>query len=383
MKSFAQNSPGKAFRVLLLIDLSVKSTRDRLTGFIRFCSHHPEMSIVRTNNVYLLDKVPTDIDAVILNEKLSHLKARFPRRTKVFIIEAGKVIMDTEAVVQAAVDLLIRRGHRQFAYIGSHLKHEQRRSDLRGRLFASYVGSKGFDSAIYSDHRMTNSETDGGIIRLAEFLQSLPKPCGVLLYADNCAWDVFDACQYAHLSIPEQLALVGIDNDLSICENIHPSLSSVLPDFEHAGFLLGEHILSVLNRTAVRQSIQTYGVRAVVERDSTQDLTCGGLLVNRVDRYLQENFTQKIALGDLANQFNVSSRLIEIRFKKILNCTITERIDSLRIAKARHMLETTTIPVGEIATACGYGSDRAFRYAFAAATKVSPRSYRQKIAQSG
>ena len=105
--------------------------------------------------------------------------------------------------------------------------------------------------------------------------------------------------------------------------------------------------------------------------------------VARDGKLLSHALHGRMPLRELASRFNVSSRLIEIRFKKILNCTITERIDSLRIAKARHMLETTTIPVGEIATACGYGSDRTFRYAFAAATKVSPRSYRQKIAQSG
>ena len=85
---------------------------------------------------------------------------------------------------------------------------------------------------------------------------------------------------------------------------------------------------------------------------------------------------RKLNVSEIAQRFNVSRRLVELRFREIRGCSVLERLTALRIAEAKHKLETTTIPVGEIGEICGYRSFRAFCYAFASATGTTPRNYR-------
>ena len=324
----------KSFKVLILTDLAVKAFRDRLLGTLRFCSKHPEINIVNINDERKTDRTPTDIDAVI--RYLPSRKIRLSPKTFVYDLMDYESI-DDEAIAHAVANLLIRRGHKHFAFVGSSLPDERQRSDLRGKAFSDYLKSQGFDCAVHSNSH-DSTQITAKITGLVRFLQGLPKPCGVMLYADNCAMEVLYACQSANISIPEQIALVGVDNDTSICENVHPTLSSVWPDFEYAGYHLAENLLAKLNGEIKTPDIISYGVRAIIERDSSQDLNCGGLLVCRIDDYIKENFTQRLTLGMIARRFNVSGRLIEMRFRNIRGYSVHRRIESLRLEKARHLL---------------------------------------------
>lgn len=370
------------FKVAIIANRRWKAARDRISGIIRRLSERKDVQIIDTPTWQFKRTMRIHVDGAMLSDNSSQF---LPRRTKVVTFECatlrstrGKcnhdVYLSNSAVAQAAADLLIRRGHRHFAFIGSNVDEERYRSPLRARCFAQYLSSKGYGCAIFSPPKQ---ETADELHRLADFLTALPKPCGVMLYADNLAQSVLDACRYAHLTCPEQIALVGVDNEIDICENIHPTLSSVLPDFEGAGYLGADLLLKLLDGEEPEDPSPTYGVKAVIERDSTQDLRGGGQLVMRVDNYLRENFTQKITIDDIAKRLHVSRRLVEMRFREIRECSVLDRLTALRMAEAKHKLETTTIPVGEIATACGYGTVQAFRNAFIAATHMSPREYRK------
>jgi len=380
------HSPQPAFRVAVIANRRWKSNRDRISGIIRRLSERHDVQIIDTPTWRRTMKI--NVDGALLSDE-TYARGRFlSRRTKVVTFECSTlrstcvkcnhdVCLSNSAVAQAAADLLIRRGHRHFAFIGSNVDVECHRSRLRAGCFAHYLSSKGYGCAVFSPPTQGSSDE---LHRLADFLTALPKPCGVMLYADNLAQSVLDACRYAHLTCPEQIALVGVDNETEICENSHPTLSSVLPDFEGAGYLGADLLLKLLDGEEPEEPNPTYGVKAVIERDSTQDLRGGGQLAMRIDNYLRENFTQKITIDGIAKRLHVSRRLIEMRFREIHGCSVLDRLTALRMAEARHKLETTTIPVGEIAIACGYGTVQAFRNAFIAATHMSPRKYRQNSA---
>lgn len=369
------------FKVAIIDQRHNRASLDRVSGIIRCLAQRTDVRIVN----------PEDpIFAGLAELKMAVAGVRIPRRAgdtpkpKVVTFErfvGGGAIRhpdiyhDDSTSARAAAELLIRRGHVNFAFIGSDIVTERRRSNIRAKAFADFLASKGLSCRIY--HAPADAKTRYELVELADFLRMLPKPCGVMLFADRRAQATLDACRYARISVPEQVALIGVDNDTNICENMQPTLSSVQPNFEQAGYLGAELLLKMLDGERIRpKTAIPVGVRSVRERDSTQDLRCGGLLVTRVDDYLRKNFMRKLNVSEIAQRFNVSRRLVELRFREIRGCSVLERLTALRIAEAKHKLETTTIPVGEIGEICGYRSFRAFCYAFASATGTTPRNYR-------
>lgn len=362
--------------VVVLSGRDLKSLRDRLTGISNRFACEPNFNIV---DLYGIQKIPhefTQADAVICTTETRSLRQLFSPRTKFFSFTNPIASIDTAAVARAAADLLIRRGHTNFAFIETNRILERKSSHTRALAFRAHLSKQGFSCRVYTPRLLRNEVTADNIHDLAKFLADLPKPCGVMLFADDRAQAVLNACRQAQLSVPEQIALVGVDNDNLICEATHPTLSSVLPDFEYAGEILADAIVRQLNGEK-RIAPVTYGVKAVIERDSTRDMRWGGLLASRIDDYLAHNFADAVSIAAMAKRFNVSRRYAEQRFKEIKGCTIHERLESLRLDRAQHLLKKTTDPISEIAEACGYRTERAFRYAFTAAFGLSPRQFRK------
>ena len=107
----------------------------------------------------------------------------------------------------------------------------------------------------------------------AQWLLTLPKPCGVMAYADEEARDVFDACRVAGIPIPEQISVIGIDNELDLRESSHPTLTRILPAFEQSGFVAAKELGRTFDSGRKRNTrILSYGIAQVVERASTRDV---------------------------------------------------------------------------------------------------------------
>ena len=206
----------------------------------------------------------------------------------------------------------------------------------------------------------------------AEWLSSLPNPCAVMAYADDIARIAIDACNYAHLAVPEQIQVIGVDNDIDICENTQPSITSIWPDFYEAGRrgieLLHKIILGARPQKATSRS---YGVRTLIERASTVDLRGGGRVVSLANNYLRQNFRSRLNISDLAKSLNVSRRLLDIRYREIMGRTIHEEWSRLRLEEAKRLL-SGGMPVDSVFSRCGFSTIVAFRKAFKSHFGVNP-----------
>ena len=181
---------------------------------------------------------------------------------------------------------------------------------------------------------------------------------GVVTYYDLRSRDVLDACNLAQLKVPEQIGIIGSDDDASICEATIPSLTSVLPDFERSTYLATSEFNKII-RSGGRQArtVQmTYGVRSVSERESTMDFRGGGLLVSTACEYIRSYASDAPSVQDVANHCRVSRRLLELRFREINECSVREEIERTRLKKVCTLLRETKIPLGEIARRTGYAS---------------------------
>lgn len=393
----------RPFRIVCAGDPSIKAHRYRLSGVFRYASEHPDLAIVCVNfairhlNGKVLSEIRTRIaanhpDALICSPEVAfdsgRLAAPLPDipiactqmadlPTSLAIPSDVLGILDDEALCRAAVDLALKRGEANFAYVDTMIPTERFRSDLRFEAFRKLLAAHGQQLTRCPIARSRDDFEN--LRRLSEWLAALPKHCTVFAYADNRAHTVIDACHLAHLKIPDQISVIGIDNDTEICEILQPTLTSVYPDFELGGYLAAQELHRILRsgRRRKKPIVFRYGVKAVVERGSTQDLRGGGRLVSLAQQIIADSFTDAtLSASVIARRLHASRQLLDLRFREILGHTVHAEIERLRIVEAERLLRGSTRSIGEIILACGYTNPDTFRNAFKSRTGTTPRAFR-------
>lgn len=385
----------------------VKSSRDIHSGILRYAQNHPDLLIrsiqpglyyatsvntyadarqqlrelrpdgVITHSNWLVlapdePPLPESIHFACVNEYNDDTTPTIPNRITGYL--------DERAIIRTAIDLALRRQHRNFAYVDTLIPCERSRSAMRARLYAEELAASG-----HALHRFSNESSstfDENLQSLGAWLLDLSKPCMVFAYADDRARDVIDACHMAHLAIPDQINVIGIDNDAMICELVEPKLTSIQPDFELGGYLAAQalHRRILAPRTFRRDMTFTYGVKTVIERASTQDLRGGGRLVVRTQELIREKLADTSLLApQIAKALNVSRQLLDLRFREIAGRTVRSEIERLRIEKACELLrENKKLSIAEVMSACGYNNANTFRAAFRKRTRRRPTEYRHR-----
>ena len=253
-------------------------------------------------------------------------------------------IPDNSAVAKAAADALLRLRLPHFAYVGARAHDlENSHSVLRERSFRKILAREGF--------RISTLFVDDPVF--TQLLAELPKPVGIFAYNDITAAKVLSVLRSLEISVPEQAAIVGVDNDPDICENTHPALSSVALDFESAGRFSVETLAEALEgRRKIPRRI--FGVLGVTERGSTQSSKTGSRIIIAVRDILRREYGNKLPLSAIARRLNISTRLLTMRFREITGNSVHEELQEIRLAAAHEMLRSRTRPVKEIAAACGF-----------------------------
>lgn len=367
-----------AYRIGAFCDRSVAAARERLSGMLSYASHHPEIS---------LDIFTPESEQRLLRSRLDgaigyltpRIQRLLSRRMPIVQLEnpslssVTSLSIDNDAIARLAFTYFHTRGFINFAYIASDKPKEMIRSRERESAFLSAARENGFACPAYRFGRQHGArQSTSEIPPLAEWLSSLPKPCAVMAYADDIARIAIDACNYARLAVPEQVQIIGVDNDIDICENTQPSITSIWPDFYEAGRrgieLLHKIILGARPQKAISRS---YGVRMLIERASTVDLRGGGRVVSLANNYLRQNFRSRLNISDLAKSLNVSRRLLDIRYREIMGRTIHEEWSRLRLEEAKRLL-SGGMPVDSVFSRCGFSTIVAFRKAFKSHFGVNP-----------
>lgn len=294
---------------------------------------------------------------------------------------AATITPDEDGITKAAADFFISRGFRSFAYVG-YLRHN--RSSLRERLFGKHLADRGFGyrriripkDELPSEHSESHSVSpDEGI---ASFIQTLEKPCAVLSYWDVLAKKVLDICRQMRVKVPEQVAVIGIDNDEALCERLQPTLSSIDIDFEGAGFLAAKALDELMQKKNAFSGACQFGVRSVVERRSTQDMHGSARLIAAAQDIIRNEATFGLRTAELARRLHVSQRILELRYSEVLGHTPHEGIQRAKLSRVCHLLRTTTLSLSQVAERCGY-ADHHLKVLFKARFGVSMRQWRTTV----
>lgn len=213
--------------------------------------------------------------------------------------------------------------------------------------------------------------------RLADWLGSLPRPVGVFAANDYVASLVVAGARAMKMRVPDDVAVVGVDNDLRVCEQSRPTITSVAPSYEGAGAQAAE-LLERLMRSPRRPPADVlFGVDRIVRRESTLAVRRRDQRVEQAVALVRGEAHAGLTPSDVARQLGCSRRLLEIRFRDTTGQTLLAAIRSARIERARRLLERDGMPLADVARLCGYGSECAFRRAFAQETHSTPRQFQR------
>lgn len=214
--------------------------------------------------------------------------------------------------------------------------------------------------------------------KLSRFLLRLPRPCGVFAANDETASHVLLVAARCGITVPEEISVVGIDNDELLCENVDPTLTSVAPDFIGSGRLAAELLARRIDEPSTPPVVIAYGSAPLVRRRSTRPAAARDIRILKALEFIRLNACEGISVKDVLSHAGLSARAAEIRFKSFTGHAIRDEIASVRIARAMECLADARLPVGGIHAACGYANERTFRAAFTKATGVSPRAWRER-----
>lgn len=287
----------------------------------------------------------------------------------------ARVTCDNADVANMAADFLAGKGFRSFAYVGDPKGTEW--SMERQKAFKEALHSRGF---VCKTYRHDAANGTGDMANLQVWLSSLPKPTAVFAANDSRARNVMDACARAGITIPSEIAVLGVDNDTVLCDTAHPPLSSIAMTTEQAGFRAAELLNSVITkgrRGRADISIQYKGMSVVERRTTAHDFTRDDL-VRRCMALIEANIGKSFLVSDLAKNLGVSRRTLEVRFRVATGHAISEEIGTRRIQHAKSLLSQTSMTQAQIATACGFFDASHMNTVFHRLCGAKPSSFRPK-----
>lgn len=182
----------------------------------------------------------------------------------------------------------------------------------------------------------------------------------------------------AGIRIPEDLAVIGVDNDLDVCEYARPTLSSVAPDWFGAGRLTAEALDRLMKDPKSGPIRLTYPPVNIIRRQSTQRLKRPDPEVSAALERIRREACGGLTAGAVVRMFTCSRRMAEIRFRQLTDHSILDAIRSIRLERAKELLAENDRDIGAIANFCGYGSMASFSNFFKSMTGVSPNHWRRK-----
>ena len=359
--------------------MTSKSWRDKLSGVYRFA----------TEVGWQVQMIPMDSSATVIRETIGLYRpigcivdrSRSSARPPVAVFQGLPVVLmdqnprtsgrtyscvnhDSAATAAFAAQELLKTDLANFTYAPAEPAKPW--SLEREKSFAKAIRKTGRTYLRWPNQAQARSP-----------LADLPRPCGILCANDQVAQNVILQANRLGLSVPDDLSVIGIDNDEFICEHTKPSLTSVLPDFENAGYLAAQKLAEVIRNPKARVTVVTYGPREIFRRESTRRLKRTDPRVRRGLACIDARaFDPDLRTDDVAHAMGCTRALADRRFRAATGRSIREEIQARRLEKAFSLLRNPNQAITPIPMLCGYRSEAFFKRLFKRQTGQTMRAWR-------
>ena len=236
----------------------------------------------------------------------------------------------------------------------------------RSDAFCARIAASAPNAEVRVFPATADSGLEANIGALVNWIRALPKPAAIMAACDIRAIEVLDACGRAGVSVPNAVAVLGVDNDELLCAHASTPLSSILPGHVEMGRIAAETLEKMARQksTPRQHRIVTVPPSKVVERESTHLRPPSAILVDHARRFIQNHATDGIGVKDVVAHLRVSRRLAEMRWRAATGETIHASIEAVRMAKLKRLLVSTRRPLSAIASECGYKDPDALAHIF-------------------
>ncbi|WOO40603.1 substrate-binding domain-containing protein [Rubellicoccus peritrichatus] len=287
--------------------------------------------------------------------------------------------IDNQYVGALAAKHFLFKGYRCFAYcefFGADTDLDNSIVDTRKK--DRYIGYKNelLDQGISEEtiHRKVYKDLND----LANWLKQLPKHTAILAFSDQLAVFITIACSRMGISVPGDIAVLGVDNDELFNQLARPSISSIDVDFKAIGYTAMESLVDMI-QGKMKPPFGTISFlpRFIAEKKSTCQVATDNQALHRAIQFMQENLESPISSKEIAEASNISRRAMEYEFKGTLNTSPKAYLESMRINEIQRLLILSDYTVGEIAEIVGFNNSNYLTRVFKARIGVKPLDFRR------
>lgn len=380
------------FEVALLIETSTASGRDMLRGVAQYARERGDWSLYYEpgSRTEILDRWAKSgprgaVQGIIARlDDPKRAAALASRGVPIVDVLGGGaslgiplVHVDHDAIARLAVTHFVERGVRSFGYFGVRNATWSR---LREEAFTRALAARGATlrtcHVAHEPRGLTAWHAQGRA--LASFLAALEKPAGVLAAYDPSAFQVLEACRKADLVVPDEVLVLGVDNDEPLCALSAPPLSSIDANHFTVGYRAAERLDQLARARLPSPTSTLVEPLGVVVRRSTDLRAVDDPSVAAALRFIREHACEGIEVPDVVHHAGVSRSVLQRRFREKLGRTVHDEILRVRLARVQDLLAGSDLPIKVIAARAGFDHAAYLSVAFRGAFGLSPREYRRR-----
>jgi len=374
-------------RVALLVETTRTYTRELLSGVRRYIAAHGPWSTFL--ELRALDSSPPawlrywDGDG-ILTRTFTQEMADLIAATGLPAVELratnladGRpfVGMDNVHIGRAVAEHFFERGYRQFA---AYSLQTESFFIERVRNFVSTVEAFGCPcSELPESSSDSVSDWEQSQARLIVWLEKLPKPVGIFAANDQLGVRLLEACQSAGIAVPEEVAVVGAENEETLCAFATPPLTSVRFDGQAVGYAAAEMLDSLMQSKSPSPREILIPPKGIVVRASSDELVINDPLVAQAARLIRENAMTGLNVDDLCRKLNASRSTLDRRMRAALKRSPKEEITRIRFREVERLLRETDLTIEVIAEQTGFAHSNYLQAAFKQTYGQTPGQFRR------
>jgi LacI family transcriptional regulator len=374
-------------RIAILIETSLASGRSILAGISQFLKEHPEVSVFhhsgQLGEMYPDSLIGWEGDGIIarvVNQSIADL-----------LLETGLPVVDVLGNVSGSGFPLVKAndtaighmvathfaeaGYRNFGLIGLR---QERWSVQRETAF--FETAQSINATKHTIHlKSTDSEAVNitqSLRSIREWLPKLPKPIGIMVTSDQFAPLLFEVAHELGIRIPEDISIIGVDNDAPYCDLCRPALSSVDPNHTKVGYqaaLLLDKLVSGIPIKETTIEISPYMIR---QRRSSSALAVNDPSLAKAMEYIRLNACGGITIDQISRHCGLSRTVLQRRFRSHLNRTVGESILNEKLTRAKELLHSSSQSISHIAEQSGFNTQEYMSQVFRKHFQRSPRQFR-------
>lgn len=377
--------------VLVVADFSKTSGRDFTAGVLRYARERSnwQLAIVQSPGEFtparLRSALRDGVCGIITTEAESPEIRDALRKVSVPLVLVGAwhnflknvptphvlVVVNEERIGATGAEHLVSLGKfASFGFVHCPDKIDRKTSVERKRGFRKFLCERGFPCVSF------DRATD--VRALDQWIRSLPKPAGILAGYDVTAKMVIESCRRTGVKVPMEVSVLGIDNDILLCESARPTLSSLHIDPESLGYAAADELARLFRtRKSPRFPRRIVDTRIrLSERESTHPVVPAAHLIEKALAFISAHKDEPICVMDVVRHLGTSRRLVDLRFRQFAGESVLQAITSIRLEEAAARIRKSTGPISRIARELAFPDISYFTALFRKRFGLTPTAFR-------